>query len=345
MRAIDVLKTPLWVAELASGAKSFCDNPIIGSRRLNEKGLHVGRLQLAERMGDWRRKRLSGLVEHEDAESYYRDGFVVRRNALPEDQFQKLKLEVTENRFQAQEMWQGHTVTRFTPITRQMTQDLPEFGAFMNGKLFQGLLKFVGSWNADPISFIHTVFADPQRGERDPQTVFHSDTFQPTAKCWYFLEDVEDTEGPFTYVPGSHRLTPARIAWEQRQAIEVSTGERTMNSLGSFRIGEEELAELGYSAPVRLAVPANTLVVADTHGFHRRASSDHPTTRLGIYGSLRRNPFTPWAGLDPFMLPGLRGRQAEIHDAINNWKMRTKRPTGQPGVGKVSVLEPPKRWE
>ena len=48
MRAADVLKMPLYAAELATGAKSFCDNPLIGSRRLNEAGLHVKRIKLAE---------------------------------------------------------------------------------------------------------------------------------------------------------------------------------------------------------------------------------------------------------------------------------------------------------
>ncbi|MEP4034220.1 phytanoyl-CoA dioxygenase family protein [Roseibium polysiphoniae] len=344
MRAIDILKTPFWAAELASGAKSFADNPIIGSRRLNEKGLHVARTRLAERMSDWRRERLSDLVADEDAVSYARDGFVVRRNVLPEDQFQELKREITTNRFAAQEMLQGNAVTRFIPITRKMVAELQEFGALVNGDLFQGLLKYVGSWNADPISFIHTVFADPKRGERDPQTVFHSDTFHSTAKCWFFLNDVKEDEGPFIYVPGSHRLTPARIEWERQQSLGASAGGRTMHSLGSFRIGEKELSELGYRNPVKLSVPENTLVVADTHGFHARAASDRPTVRLAIYGSLRRNPFMPFAGLDPFLLPGLKWRQAEIHDAINEWKMRTGRPTGQPGVGQVAPLDTPQRW-
>lgn len=344
MRAIDILKTPLWAAELASGAKSFVDNPIIGSRWLNEHGLHEKRVLLAERMADFRRSLMTRLVSPEHAEAYRRDGYVICPNVLPPDAFERLKHEVVDNAFSAQEMLQGHTVTRFTPITRKMLHELPEFGALVTGELFQGLLRYVGSWNADPITFIHTVFAEPDRGPRDPQTVFHSDTFQPTAKCWYFLSDVEEDGGPFTYVPGSHRMTPERLAWEREKAIAASDGNRSMHSLGSFRISDEELAGLGYREPVKVAVPANTLVVADTHGFHARGTSLKPTVRLGIYGSLRRNPFVPWPGLDLFSLPGLRWRQAEIHDAINNWRMRTGRPTGQPNVGLVKPLDPPVRW-
>ncbi len=346
LRAADILKTPIWAAELASGAKSFADNPLIGSRRLNQHGLHKKRVMLAQSMADSRRRRLSHLVSAENAADYARDGFVICRDVLPPEAFARLRREVEDNAFSAQEMLQGHTVTRFTPIRRQMLRELPELGALVTGKLFQGLLRYVGSWNADPITFIHTVFADPDRGEQDPQTAFHSDTFHPTAKCWYFLSDVELDSGPFNYVPGSHRMTPERIAWEHAQAIKASSSEgRTMHSLGSFRISAAELKDLGYREPVAVTVPANTLVVADTHGFHARGISTKQTVRLGVYGSLRRNPFLPWTGLDPFSLPGIRWRQAELHDAINNWKMRTGRPTGQPGVGEVKPLDWPQRWQ
>ncbi len=42
--------TPLWLAQLSTGTKSFERNPIIGSRRLNEWGLHAARVALAHRL-------------------------------------------------------------------------------------------------------------------------------------------------------------------------------------------------------------------------------------------------------------------------------------------------------
>jgi hypothetical protein len=41
-------------------------------------------------------------------------------------------------------------------------------------------------------------------------------------------------------------------------------------------------------------VKANTLVVADTHGFHARCASPKNTIRIEIYASLRRGPFLPF---------------------------------------------------
>ncbi|MGH7112582.1 MAG: hypothetical protein ACREFK_19430, partial [Stellaceae bacterium] len=54
--------TPLWAVQLFSAAKSFERNPLIGSRRLNERGLHAARVRLAYRLATHRRARLAGLV-------------------------------------------------------------------------------------------------------------------------------------------------------------------------------------------------------------------------------------------------------------------------------------------
>ena len=57
--------------------------------------------------------------------------------------------------------------------------------------------------------------------------------------------------------------------------------------------------------PVAFAVPANTLVVGDTVGFHARGPSVRPSRRVEIWAYGRRNPFLPWTGFDPLSLPGI----------------------------------------
>ena len=75
-------RAPLWTLALATGAKSFVDNPIIGSERLNRRGLHVARLKLAHRLAWARRKRLARAVPAEWREQFDRDGFVEVRDFL-----------------------------------------------------------------------------------------------------------------------------------------------------------------------------------------------------------------------------------------------------------------------
>lgn len=292
LKPLDVIKTPLWLAQLATSTKSFRNNPLIGSPWLNQRGLHIARLRRTESMTDSRRLRLTHLVDSEDAESFARDGYVMRRNAQPADLFARLRLHVEDHEVPAHEMLQGNAVIRFIPLTRAMIDTHAELGAFVCGRLFQDLLRYVAITNADPIGFVHTVFGEPHRGSRDPQTLSHSDTFHATAKAWFFLSDVAEDGGPVTYVPDH----ACRLDWEREQSLTAHSHKNKHHAHGSFRISDDEIQDLGYPAPARIAVPANTLVVAGKLGFHARVVSEKPTGRLSLYGSLCRNPFVPGTG-------------------------------------------------
>ena len=77
---------------------------------------------------------------------------------------------------------------------------------------------------------------------------------------------------------------------------------------GSFRIDHAELRGLGLPEPQAFAVPANTLVVADTFGFHARGPSTRRSLRVEVWAYGRRSPFIPWPGLDPWTQRGLARR-------------------------------------
>ena len=62
--------TPVWIAQLVTGTKSFERNAVIGSRRLNEWGLHAARVTIAYRLAQARRRKLAGLVSKEDRAAF-----------------------------------------------------------------------------------------------------------------------------------------------------------------------------------------------------------------------------------------------------------------------------------
>ena len=78
-------------------------------------------------------------------------------------------------------------------------------------------------------------------------------------------------------------------------------------------VSHEQLAEIGLPTPRAISVPANTLVVADTFGFHARGASAVPTTRVEIWATGRRNPFLPWTGLDPWSVAALGLRKPLLY--------------------------------
>ena len=311
LRAARWLLLPWWLAQVFSEEKSFHSNPILGSLRLNRRGFFVWRARLAHRMTAWRRRRLGRLISGADRTAFARDGYVMKRDLLPPETFAQLIEEVRGFAGKAGEFKEGDAITRRIPLTSENLRRLPACRRLLEHPEFRGLTRYVSSFDADPLVFIQTIFTHVDEGQTDPQTSMHIDTFHPTMKAWLFLEDVAEEDGPFCYAPGSHRRTPRREVWERRQSIRASDP-LTRKKGGAFRITKPEMAGLRAAKPKRFPVPANTLVVADTYGFHARRRSARPSARLEIWAYSRRNPFSPWTGLDLASLPLWRGSAAEI---------------------------------
>lgn len=310
-------KVPVGLLQIATHAKSFQNNPVIGSRHLNQMGLHRTRCRLAMQMAKWRRSKLASSISPQERSSFEDNGFFLRYNALQPEHFKRLREEVGHLRASGWEMRQGKTVTRRISLDDDVLQVNPGCSAFVRDRNIRDLIAYASS-HAGGITYqLQSILVDASHPSTDPQTRLHADTFHATAKAWLFLDDVDDTEGPFCYVPGSHHLTPARLQWEYYQSINAANSAERMHREGSFRINESELASLDLPSPQRFAVPANTLVVADTCGFHARCPSLHPSHRVEIYASLRRNPFLPWCGGHLFALPQI----AEHHML---WDIRLK---------------------
>jgi phytanoyl-CoA dioxygenase PhyH len=290
-------RAPFWLLALGTGAKSFADNPIIGSEWLNRRGLHAARVRLAHRMAALRRRRLVAAVPAEWRERFDCDGFVAVRDFLPREIFARLQAELLYGEFISREQQQGDTITRRVPVGPELLTAAPYLRNMLRSRRWRSLLAYVATTRSEPLYYVQTICSGAVDGPSDPQVELHSDTFHPSMKAWLFLTDVKQEDGPLTYVAGSHRPTPDRVAWEQAKSVTIRDADR-LSQRGSLRIKAEELISLGLPAPTAFVVPANTLVVIDTCGFHARGPSSGPSVRAEIWAYCRRGPFLPWIGLD-----------------------------------------------
>lgn len=312
-------RAPIWLLALATGAKSFADNPILGSTRLNRAGLHVWRFRAAHALARRRRARLSKLLPPELREQFDRDGFIILRDLLPADEFRTLQSAVLGAELDCREHQQGDTITRRVPVGPQLRRRFPQLGTLLDSPSWKSVMAYVASSRSEPLYYIQTVAGGVAEGPPDPQLQLHSDTFHPSLKAWLFLTDVPEDGRPLTFVAGSHRWSAAREAWERKKSIEVMTNGDRLSQRGSLRIAPEELAGLGLPAPTRFCVPANTLVAIDTCGFHARGASDRPSLRVELWAYCRRTPFLPWTGADPLSWPPIAARRAEWLGSIVDW--------------------------
>ena len=313
---------PSFALGIFGGEKSFRKNPLIGHPHLNVLGLHRERIRLAARMASYRRQLIGMSVSAQEQAAYQRDGFVIRENALPDDVFKRIRDFLKSDTLPAREMRQGQAVTRMIPIGPLALAKMPDLARFSRDRSIASLIRYVGGSGGDPIYFVQTVIAEPAVQEADSQTALHSDTFHSTSKAWLFLDDVGPDDGPFVFVPGSHRLTQQRMAWEYQQSLIASSDNGAYNVEGSFRITPDELSRLGDFTPRKVTVPANTLVVADTYAFHSRAASFRPTTRVELHAYHRSNPFAPLPVSAMSLVPGLRDRRLDIHLALTDRKAK-----------------------
>lgn len=320
---LQLLRAPIHLLALLTGAKSFADNPILGSAFLNRIGLHVWRLRAAHALARWRRARLASLLPPQQREQFDRDGFVVVRDVLPGKDFAALRSQIFRATLECREQQQGDTITRRVPLGPELRRRLPVLNELLESWAWKGLMAYAASTRSEPLYYIQAIFGGVAEGPQDPQLELHSDTFQPSLKAWFFLTDVEDDGRPLTYVAGSHKLTAARLEWERNKSLSVLSDGDRLSQRGSFRVSPDELLGLGLPQPTRLCLRANSLVVADTYGFHARGDSSEPTVRVEIWAYSRRNPFLPWTGFDPLSWRAISQRRAEwlgsLLDCVDRW--------------------------
>lgn len=121
----------------------------------------------------------------------------------------------------------------------------------------------------------------------DPNKDYHYDTFHITFKCWLFIEKVDFSNGPFRYIPNSNNFSLKRLFFEWKMSILYCLNS---NINSSFRVSKKLKSKLDQKS-IPMIVDDNTLVMANTHGLHRRGDASIGTTRYAIQFWTRENPF------------------------------------------------------
>jgi hypothetical protein len=327
-----LLWPPAWFT-IFTGSKDFSSSAVLGSPTLNAAGLHVWRMRLAHWVCARRRARMRKRLPAALAQQWDDTGCVRIDDFLSPGHWATLCDELSHAALPMAEMVQPPALTRRANLDIHTCRDrCPALLPVLSDRRLIALLHYAAGYPGRPVvslQCVHSHWLDAP-GCEDPQTEWHADTFHSTAKAWLFLHPVGAADGPFGYRAGSHALTAGRLQWEQQASVVAARHPNRMHAHGSFRACEADLAAMGYGDALVADVPGNTLIVADTGGFHRRMPSPGPTVRVEIYFSLRRNPFL--AGLFPALLdwPVVRDRWAGWVFSWYQRQYRRGKPTWTP---------------
>ena len=185
--------------------------------------------------GFWERDR--ALAMRERLESYLKPG-------MDADYDSGAYLRVWDNRAYDQGVRRLYHVDREIPELREFRED-----AFV--------MELAAAYYGMPFHSAVLVFQHNTRSNENTR-YYHVDAFSKEFKSFLYLDDVDEGNGPFTYLRGTHKHHLRRLT---KQIVGNKEGSPTSfypEDLGG-RLQDE----------VQISGPAGTLIVTDVRGFHR----------------------------------------------------------------------------
>jgi len=252
---------------------------------LNIKGLHVYRSLLANNIYQSR-----NYSQKEEIDTLNKKGILIINNFLSDKEFKKV-----EDTFLK--------VKQQFPDGKHIKAKVNNF--FNNNLDYLNLIKecaHVKEFSDDTFDNVpRSEFWYHKHESNDPQYNFHSDTFHPTIKCWLYIEDIAEEQGPFQYIPFSNLYTKTRMIWDYENS-NMKPGDdlwsrriESNGNPGSFRIYNnsptdielKELKRMGYKTSMSACASKNTLVIANTFGYHKRGIGKEDTFRSTLTSQYR----------------------------------------------------------
>ncbi len=143
---------------------------------------------------------------------------------------------------------------------------------------------------------------DAAATDNDIENILHADLHTATVKMFFYLDDVNESNGAFTYAKRSHHLTLNRLRHEYEFSVrqaKLKKGIPPDKALVEVRgnefrnIIDPKNRQIMNVKETQICVKGNTLVIANNMGFHRRGEfpSERPRKSIQINYRYLEKPF------------------------------------------------------
>ena len=115
----------------------------------------------------------------------------------------------------------------------------------------------------------------------------HADVHYASGKAWLFLSDIDESNGAFVYAKGSHKMGLGRLYYEYDVSVRVAKAKRdgtlgTTVPSAAVRLPTPRQLRMMSIEETTLGGKANTLLLANVGGFHRRGDFEEGHRREQI---------------------------------------------------------------
>jgi hypothetical protein len=263
-----------------------------GSVFANRLGLQLARALAMKRKIEHAR-RASGMTPSRNAETLRRDGVLMIPDFLPAEVFRTVQQEYADARaaglLEPPECFEDNgVIERRIRIGKHQNGFPVTRAALLQHEGLRELWSAVLGRHPESLSLIISVMSKADATIAPDRLIgsnyIHADVHFPTVKAWLYLNNVDEGNAAMTYARRSNQLTWARLAYEYEVSIRVAKAKKTVEIGRTVPYGRvrmptpEQLARMGVREEP-LCGRANTLVVADTMGFHRRGEFQDDRTR------------------------------------------------------------------
>jgi Phytanoyl-CoA dioxygenase (PhyH) len=253
---------------------------------LNRAGLQVARMSLNHVAHSLRPRHVPDAVAR-DVAVMDRDGLAAIENFLSQEDFQRVlahcRAQAAAGAFKSEPNMDGLGVDA---VHGSIATDTEE-GRWVVDRIAgnERLLAIVGAVVRRSISRRPQVIY--QRLEvpvgsihrQDPEAVLHADRHFTNVKAYLCLNDNRVENGAYVWAPGSHKFTAARLRHEYEYSIrETLFFKKGIAAIPSELVEHQRNAIAPQSAramgikEVPIETPANTLVISNNRGFHKRGT-------------------------------------------------------------------------
>ena len=271
-------------------------NHILPSPIANKLGIPILRTIIANLI--IRIRRFKNCRPKNDYEKkLIRDGIIVIPNFLPEEEFRQLKQELNDGISNSKDVIVGSTGSSQATLYNFNNDQYKNFPSIQNFAKNKQLIRLIAVAEGIKVfeeiknlRFEKSIFGEPKK-DTDNNIKFHADVHFHSHKVLFYTDDVTEDEGPFGYCLKSHKNNFDRLWFEfKRGQLDDSHNAdwRLEDNLDNsfFKNYFKKLMKMKY----KVVSKANTLIIANVHGFHQRGQALEKTKRSLIRISYRYNP-------------------------------------------------------